>query len=225
MKKYIYLFIALVLIVAAGASFYAYSHYCKQQLREVDRYALPDVVKFMEALSEWNLEALKPFLSDKYINSLTEEEWQSEFETLSVLGELESFARPNFISHTPFKKYKFCKSAIDMYSVASEFEKDNAVVRIFFNNNCGKLKVRSFIVTSPSVIVNPEYLESSDDNQSGEVDIEPLTEAELEGDLDSMYESHQEDSELFDQDDEPRKKMQKPIEKSNPKAHGKSYRY
>ena len=80
MKKIIYVISALVLIVAAIASFYAYTHHCKHQLREVDRYALPTVISFMKALSDWELEKLRPYLSDEYINARSEEEWASVLE-------------------------------------------------------------------------------------------------------------------------------------------------
>jgi hypothetical protein len=225
MKKNIYILISLSLIVAAVAGLYAYSHNCKQQLREVDRYALPAVVAFMKALSDWNLETLKPFLSDEYINSLTEEEWKSELDVLATLGKLESFARPNFVSHAPYKKYKICEYAIDMYSVASEFEKDNAVVRIFFENNCGKLKISSFIVTSNSIVVTQEYLEDAKSDGKDEESIEELTNEEMEGDLDSMYDGNQEDAPLPELDEAARKKVQKKLDENKNKPQGKAYRY
>lgn len=225
MKKIIYILLSLLLIVAAVAGLYTYSHNCKQQLREVDRYALPVVVDFMKALSGWNLETLKPFLSDQYINSLTEEEWKSELDLLATLGKLESFARPNFVSHAPYKKYKICEYAIDMYSVASEFEKGNAVVRIFFENNCGKLKISSFIVTSNSIVVEQEYLEGSESDEKNEEYIEELTNEEMEGDLDSMYEGSQDDAPLPELDDAVREKVQKKLDENKSKPHGKAYRY
>ena len=71
----------------------------------------------MEALSEWKFDKIKPFLTTNYIDSLTPEEWQSELDDLSILGELKSFARPGFVNHVPYKKYYICESAVDLYTV------------------------------------------------------------------------------------------------------------
>ena len=225
MKRNIYILISLILIASAVAGYYGYSHHCKQLLKEVDRYALPKVVEFMTALDGWNFEAVKPYLTEKYINTLSEEEWQTEFEQLAVLGELESFARPHFVSHKAYKRYQVCESAIDMYSVAGEFEKDNAVVRIFFENNCGKLKVASFIVTSRSIQVKPEYMEKLDKEGKDEKIIEELSGDEIKGDLDSMYQGNQDETSLPELDEETSKQVQKKLKESKNKPHGKAYRY
>ena len=225
MKKNIYILISLILIVSTVAGFYSYSHYCKQLLREVDRYALPKVIEFMMALDGWNFETVKPYLTEKYINTLSEKEWQTEFEQLAVLGELESFARPHLVSHKAYKKYKICESAIDMYSVAGEFEKDNAVVRIFFENNCGRLKVASFIVTSRSIQVKPEYMEELNKDGKDEKAIEELSGDEIEGDLDSMYQGNQDEASLPELDKETPKQVQKKLKESKNKPLGKAYRY
>jgi hypothetical protein len=225
MKKNLYILIGLISIAVIVAGYYVYSHHCKQMLREVDRYALPAVVEFMKALDGWNLESVRPYLTDKYINSLSEKEWGSEFEKLSILGKLKSFARPNFVSHARYKKYKICESAIDIYSIASEFEKDNAVIKIFFDNNCGKLKISSFLVTSQSIKVRPEYLEGVDINEKVEEETEMLSDEEVDADLDSMYENNQEDAPLPELDEETSKKIQKSIEKNKAKPQGKAYRY
>ena len=132
-KKTFILVLILLLLLASGA--YAYMHHCQQQLREVDRYALAKVVEFMETLETWDYESIKPYLTDRYNDLLTEEEWNLEMDRLGVLGDLRSFDRPRHVSHQQYKKYFVCESAIDMYSVASEYEHDNAVVRIFFDNN------------------------------------------------------------------------------------------
>lgn len=217
--------LVIILIGMAIAGIYSYIHNCKQELREVDRYALPKAVEFMKAIDGWNFQAVKPFLTDKYINSLSADEWKNEFEHLAILGRLESFARPHFVSHQSFKKYKICESAIDVYSIASEFEKDNAVIRIFFENNCGELKVGSFLVTSKSIEVKPEFLNQNKHDEGAEEVIEELTDDELEGDLDLMYESNQEDVTLPEIDKETSKKVKKKLEESKSESHGKAYRY
>jgi|GEM_PF-5494492 len=224
-KKNVIVFVVAILVGIVIAGIYSYLHYCKQEMREVDRYALPKVIEFMQAIDGWNYEAVKPFLTDKYINSLSADEWQSEFEKLSVLGALKSFARPNFVSHQGYRKYKICESAIDMYSVASEFDKDNAVIRIFFENNCGKIKVSSFIVTSRSIIVKPDYLERNKNDKKNEETISELTDDELEGDLDSMYEWNQEDEPLPELNGKETERSIKENDKAKNKAHGKAYRY
>ena len=214
----------MITIGAVTAGTYSYIHHCKQEMREVDRYALPKVIEFMEAIDGWNYEAFKPLLSNNYINSLTSEEWKSAIEQLAVLGELKSFARPHFVAHQAYKRYKICESAIDTYSIAAEFEKDNAVIRVFFENNCGKLKISSFLVTSRSILVTPDYLE---DNKSGgdmEASIEELTDDEIEGDLDLIYEGLQEDAPLPELEEGVSEKVQKKLEDSKRKSHGKIYR-
>ena len=155
------LFIALFLIVLLAASASALAMYvqnCKQVLREVDRYAQPFIIEVMEAIGTWQYPTIKPFLSEKYLALLTQEEWEKELQELSVLGDLRSFGRPRFVSHTPFTKYAVCESAIDVYSVAAEYEHANAVVRLHFNNSCGDLEVSTFIVTSAALKKKPEYL-------------------------------------------------------------------
>ena len=229
-KKNIIISSAVVLLIAAIAGIKVYSHHCQQILREVDRYAIPQVIEFMEALEDWNLETLKPFLTEQYINSLTTDEWKSELEKLSVLGALQSFARPGFVSHTPYKKYKICESAVEMYSVTSEFEKDNAVVRIFFDNNCGNLKVASFIVTSPSIKISPDYLENipTDGDDTNEIigDIlDESSDSEAEVDLDELYEHKQEDAPLPELDEETIKEVEKKLDETKKKSQGKVYRY
>ena len=227
-KKTIIISLLVLIITMTGvASGYSYSQHCKQVLREVDRYALPEVIRFMETLSDWDLEKVKPFFSEDYIKSLSEEEWQSEFEKLSVLGELQSFARPNFVAHQAYKKYKFCESAIDMYSVASEFDKDNAVVRIFFNNDCGKLSIRSFIVTSRSIVTEPDYLEENSNarkNQSElENNIEDILDEDIDVNLDDMVESNLDDDEIPVKTDI--QSSQAPKNKNDNQSQGKVYRY
>ncbi len=223
-NKYIVFVLLVILIGAVSAVIYSYMHNCKQELREVDRYALPKVIEFMEAIDGWNYQAVKPLLTDKYINSLSAEEWKSEFEQLAILGELKSFARPNFVSHQTYKRYEIFESAIDMYSIASEFEKDNAVIRIFFENNCGELKVSSFLVTSKLIVVTPEYLKGNKNDGGREKSIEELTNDDMEGDLDSMYEESQEDESLPELDEAASKKVKKKLEESKGKSHGKVYR-
>lgn len=201
-----------------------YQHHCKQELREVDRYALPKAIEFMKAIDAWKLDAVKSFFTEKYISSLTEQEWKEEFEKLAVLGELKSFARPHFVSHKAYQKYFFCEYAIDIYSISSEFEKDNAVIRIFFENNCGKLKIGSFLVTSRSIQIEPEYLSDIKENSiDDEENIEEISNEELEGDLDSIYEKHQENR----QEPENEEKINKilPNKSENKKnSYGKAYR-
>ena len=222
-----------LLIAASISAVYGYRHYCQRVLEEVDSYALPQVIEFMEVLSEWDLEKLKPYLADSYFDSLTAEEWQEEFEILSVLGELKSFARPNFVSHVGYKKYKICESAIDMYSVASEYEKDNAVVRIIFNNDCGKLSVISFLVNSRSIVHEPEFLKESTNKENGEViedelSLDELEDEEAETDLDAIYEEHKE-SELMKESEDKNISNTKPKPSKNntpaKKPQGKAYRY
>lgn len=225
MKKIIYVVSALVLIVAAIASFYAYTHHCKHQLREVDRYALPTVISFMKALSDWELEKLRPYLSNEYISARSKDEWASVLKELSVLGELKSFARPNFVSHTPYLRYKLWPSSVDMYSVASEFENDNAVVRIFFDNNCGKLKISSFVVTSKSIVTTPDYLEEiQDDGKSDEI-LDNLNEEELDDDLDSLYEKQQEETPIDELEENVSSTIKEKVTEQKTKQHGKAYRY
>ena len=231
-KKTIIISLLVLIIATAGvASGFSYSQHCKQELREVDRYALPEVIRFMETLSDWDLEKIKPFLTKEYIQSLSEEEWRLEFEKLAILGELQSFARPNFVSHQPYKKYKFCQSAIDMYSVASEFDKDNAVVRIFFNNDCGKLSVRSFIVTSRSIVTEPEYVKdnsSTGKNQSElENNIEDMSDEDIDVDLDDMVELNQDNDEMTDIAGKVNSESssQSQINKNKSQSQGKVYRY
>jgi hypothetical protein len=223
-SKYILFVLLMIIIGAVTAGIYSYMHNCKQEMREVDRYALPKAIEFMEAIDGWNYQAIKPLLSNNYINSLSAEEWKSEIEQLAVLGELKSFARPHFVSHQAYKRYKICESAIDSYSIASEFEKDNAVIRIFFENNCGKLKVISFLVTSRSIVVKPEYLEDNKNDREMKKSIEELTNDDIEGDLDLMYEESQEDTSLPELDEAASKKVQKKLEESKGKSHGKVYR-
>ena len=229
MKITAFIIIIIILVVAGFAGIKIFNHHCDHQLREVDRYALPYVIEFMEALSQWNFDILQPWLTQDYINSLTEEEWQSAFKELSVLGELMSFARPNFVSHTPYKKYKFFTNAVDLYSIASEFDKDNAVVRIFLNNDCGNLKVRSFIVTSPSIIVGNQYSQDGDNKGDKKTDakidlVEELAKDDTETDLDAIY---LEDNESVINDTYPEAVTKKKTTKKNAGegATGKVYRY
>lgn len=136
-----------------------YLQHCKQELREVDRYAQPYIIDAMEALSAWQYSAIKPMLTDQYQAVFSNEEWQQELERLSVLGELRSFGRPQFVKHVTFKKYWLCESAIDVYSISSEFEHANAVIVFQFVNDCGKLSVNTFKVTSSILNNKPAYLE------------------------------------------------------------------
>ena len=223
-KSLIFSLLAIVTFSAAILGLNYYQHHCQQELREVDRYALPKAIEFMKAIDAWKLDAVKSFFTDKYISSLTEQEWEEEFEKLAILGELESFARPHFVSHKAYQKYFFCEYAIDVYSISSEFEKDNAVIRIFFENNCGKLKIASFLVTSQSIQIEPEYLSDIKENNSDDEEyIEEISNEELEGDLDSMYEKHQEDRQIPEHEEKINKKLPQKSE-SKKSSYGKAYR-
>ena len=227
-KKNIIISSAVILLIAASiAGIKAYSHHCLDKLRMVDSYAVPEVIRFMEALGEWDFDKIKPFLTERYINSLTAEEWQAEIEKLSVLGELKSFARPGFVSHVPYKKYYICESAAELYTVSSEFEKDNAVVKITFDNDCGKLKVATLLIFSPSIKVNPEYFEEIEQQESkknpAEI-LDDISEDENEVDLDTLYEYDQEDN-LPELDEATQKKLDKKIKETKKKSQGQIYKY
>ncbi len=229
-KKNIIISSAVILLIAASiAGIKAYSHHCLQQLRVVDSYAIPEVISFMEALSDWDFDKIKPFLTDYYIDSLTPEEWQSELDKLSVLGELLSFARPGFVTHVPYKKYYVCESAADLYTVTSEFENDNGVVKITFDNNCGKLKVAKLLIFSPSIKVNPELFENVDEAKKNPKEIlDDFSVDEGEVDLDTMYESHQDDAPLPELDEEAAKEVEKKLsepKKKSKKSSGQIYKY
>lgn len=142
---------AILTILILGVSVLAYIVYlqkCEKELHEVDRYATPYIAELMTALSTWDFKTLSPYLTERYRSVFTEEGWNKELKSLSALGELHSYLRPRFVSHTPFNKYWICKSAIDVYSVSTKFENDRAVVRIYFENDCGKLKVKTIKFTS-----------------------------------------------------------------------------
>lgn len=149
-KLKIIIILSLVVLLIFGVSALARYHQdCKQELREVDRYAQPYIVDVMEALGAWNYEAIEPFLTQNYRTHSSQEEWKNELQKFSGLGGLQSFARPRFVSHTPFKRFWMLESAIDFYAISAEFENANAVVRLSFENNCGNLKVDSIKITSP----------------------------------------------------------------------------
>lgn len=227
-KKNIIICSAIILLIAASiAGIKAYSHYCLDKLRVVDSYAVPEVIRLMEALGEWDFDKIKPFLTERYINSLTAEEWQAEIEKLSVLGELKSFARPGFVSHVPYKKYFICESAAELYTVSSEFENDNAVVKITFDNDCGKLKVATLLIFSPSIKVNPEYFEKIEQQEAKKEVTEmmdDISEEEGEVDLDTLYEYNQEDAPLTELDEVTKKKVEKKLKEPKKKSHGQIYK-
>jgi len=215
------------------AAINVYKHYCQQELKEVDRHALPYVVEFMEALESWNYQKIKPYLTDQYNDSLTIEEWQSELKQLSVLGELESFARPRFVSHQPYTRFYVCESAVDLYSVASEYENENAVVRVFFENNCGNLKVKKFLVTSKLIKNTTKYLKNIDTkNDANDLEIKELMSADDKSipedyDMDKEFENLQEQSEQeeISLDAEIDTKTLKSEEVKTKKPKGKIYQY
>ncbi len=229
-KKNIIISSAVILLIAASiAGIKAYSNHCLDKLRMVDSYAVPEVIRFMEALGEWDFDKIKPFLTERYINSLTPEEWDAEIKKLSILGELKSFARPGFVSHVPYKKYYICESAADLYTVSSEFENDNAVVKITFDNECGKLKVATLLIFSPSIKVNPEYFEKSkeveDAQKNPEEILDEFSDNEGEVDLDSLYEHNQEDEPLPELDEATQKKIEKKLKETKKKSQGQIYKY
>ena len=81
---------------------------------------------------------------------------------------------------------------MDLYSIASEFDKDNAVVRIFLQNDCGSLSVNAFIVNSPSIKVGDDYGQETGETDkkqtNDEVDIvEELAKDDSETNLDAIY--------------------------------------
>ena len=160
-SKIIIALIALILLAASGSVLAMYLQHCKQELREVDRYAQPYIIQVMEALSTWQYATIEPLLTDQYKAVFSPEEWQKELQQLSVLGELRSFGRPQFVKYATFKKYWVCESAIDVYSVSTEYEHANAVVVFQFLNECGKLSVNTFKVTSSILKQTPDYLEDS----------------------------------------------------------------
>ena len=224
-KNIIIISVLVVLIAASIAGIKAYSHHCLHKLRMVDSYAVPEVIRFMEALTEWNFETLKPFLTERYINSLTPEEWQAELDDLSNLGELRSFARPGFVSHVPYKKFQICESAADLYTVSTEFENDNGVVKITFDNTCGKLKVAKVLIFSPSIKVNPELFENVEETKKNPKELmEDFSEDDGEVDLDTLYEYDQEDS-LPELDEATEKELEQKVKESNNESSGKIYRY
>lgn len=148
-SKIIIVLLLVVLLIFGVSALATYHQDCKQELREVDRYAQPYIIDVMEALSAWNYETIEPFLTENYRTNSSQEEWTNELQKFSRLGGLQSFARPRFVSHTPFKRFWMLESAIDFYAISAEFENANAVVRLSFENKCGDLKVDSIKITSP----------------------------------------------------------------------------
>ena len=185
-SKIIIALIVLILLIGSASALAMYIQDCKQEMREVDRYALPYIIEVMEALDGWQYEKVEPYLTDRYKNIFTQDEWQKELGKLSVLGGLQSFHRPQFVSHVSFKKYVVCESAMDLYSVSTEYEKANAIVRLYFENNCGKLKVNNIKVTSS--FLNQQQEQSEDpglnEDQLGEIDMQEFEQnSSLEQDL------------------------------------------
>ena len=216
--KLLILSVALILLGVSASAFAMYLQNCKQILREVDRYAQPYIITVMEALSTWEYENIAPHLTDKYISLLPPEEWQKELDELAILGELRSFGRPRFVSHTPFTKYFICESAVDVYSVSTEFEHANGVVTWNFVNDCGKFTVSNFRVTSAALKPKPKYMEEIKTDEQ---------ELDLEIDLEELEKNlpPQDDLDLdnynFEQAPDAPKKAAK--EKKPPK--GRIYRY
>ena len=203
-KLFIILFILLLLLGLATA-LAAHVKSCKKELREVDRYAVPYIIEFMEVLATWDYKTIEPYLTDRYKNLYSPVEWQKQLDEYSVLGKLYSFARPRFVSHNVFKRYAIFESAIDIYSISTEYEKDNALVQLQFVNHCGSLKVKTIKLKSDSIKTVPDYL-----RDLGESNITDLPEDNQSAN------SQEEDSAV-------------PTEPSNPtaksKPKGKIYRY
>ena len=171
--KIIIILLLVVLLIFGVSVFARYHQDCKQELREVDRYAQSYIIDVMEALSEWNYETVEPFLTENYKSQPSQAEWKNELQKFSQLGGLQSFARPRFVSHTPFKRFWIIESAIDFYAISAEFENANAVVRLSFENNCGVLKVDSIKITSPYFRYQLE--ESNDDElENSEAEFEEI---------------------------------------------------
>ena len=225
MKKII-LSSVVILIIAAGATgFYFYSHHCKNELREVDRYAQPYIIEIMQVLSTWDYEKLEPYLDSEYKNSLSLEDWNVVLEELKPLGELLSFARPSFVSHSPYKKFLVCESAIEFYSIPSEYEHANAVVRFLLDNNCGKLKIKNIAVTSEYLRINTNQQQDKPDPEETSDELETLlnddvtySDEELEVDLDKEEQLNEENLPEVQQSQDAKAKK---IIKAKPKS--KSY--
>ena len=206
----------LIILTACGLAVAKYIHDCQHRLEEVDRYAVPFIVEVMKRTTTWKLDDLEPFMSDKYIGAFPREEWQKELDKLSVLGSLYSFGRPRFISHQPYTKYFICKSALDVYSIETEYENENAVVILKFNNKCGDLELTDIKVNSPLLTSDQDLSnENQDDYDEYEEGIDDLDAFEYQGLDDEEYEQIDTDKKV--------NKAAKP--KSTNKPKGSIYRY
>ena len=225
MNKLILGIIVILIFVFSAVGVYAYNHYCENELREVDRYAQPYIIEVMEALSAWDYSTIKPYLDSEYDESLTLDQWNLEFEKLSVLGELYSFGRPSFVKHSPYKKYLVCESAIEFYSIAAEYENANAVVRFLFDNNCGKLTIKNLAVTSEFLTPKLPQVNNNQSPEEAKKELEKMLDDGQEFNDDNL-EIDLEQDELFNEetlpeieqsdDDSAKKEIKK-------KAKSKSY--
>ena len=70
-KKNIIISSAVILLIAASiAGIKAYSQHCLDKLRMVDSYAVPEVIRFMEALGEWDFDKIKGLFAYKHVGWL-----------------------------------------------------------------------------------------------------------------------------------------------------------
>ncbi len=130
----------LALIIAAGS---VLRNVNAELLREADRYNVPIIDKAIFKLSDWNYKALKPLLSKKFIQALSEEDFQKELDELSVLGNVESIRIRRHVNHARYKHWLYGECAVNKYSVSTNFTKGRGVV-IFNLNHCYKSAEISF---------------------------------------------------------------------------------
>ena len=128
--------ISILLALLVGAA-WSIQQQGVERLREADRFNVPVIEQVMAQLSNWKYGSIKPYLGEKFIQSLTQEEFQNELDGLSLLGKIRSSAAPRHVSHARYKHWLYGECAINKYSVSTKFDKGKGVV-IFKLNHCYK---------------------------------------------------------------------------------------
>lgn len=140
-----------LLAVLAGGAVWVLQHASAERIREADRFNVPVIEQMMSELSNWSYDDLQPYLEKNFIQALPKEEFQSELNALSILGQILSFQAPLHVTHLPYKHWLYGQCAVNKYSVSTKFEKGKGVV-IFKLNHCFEnVKVTFFQVHSDAL--------------------------------------------------------------------------
>jgi len=141
----IFLLSLIVILLLAGI-------YTGYQQSKYEKVAVPFINRIVPLLSEWKVEKIKPLFTEEALSNFTDEDLDKMFSWLSKLGELKSFAEPQFVNISSGTSVRRGASTIVTYSILAQYEKGEAHITLRLLDKDGAFEIYHFNINSKALL-------------------------------------------------------------------------